>query len=328
MNKQQLTLEEKDNEVLSIDYRRQQIPQRVREIIETHMAIESEDAKQAGALGFMTRALAIATMPHRDPGTDVFQRTNGDFTLRMLAGSPEGLPFGSLPRMLVSWVSTECVRTQSPQLYLGDSLSEYMKELDLARTGGVRGNITRLGNQMSRLFGTMISANFSDEQNGLKKRFALRNVLMFDDVDVWWETKTPDGEGRWVGTLNVSKHFFEESRSAPIPIDLRVYRVLRNSPLALDIYTWLTYRFSYLSKPSGLIRWEALSNQFGSGYAADEQGLRNFKKAFLRELKRVLVIYTEARVRIVDDGIYLLPSPPHVKKLPKNQSLQQLLALD
>jgi hypothetical protein len=317
-----------DNDVLNIDYRRQHIPSRVREIIETHLAIESEDAKQAGALGFMTRALAIATMPHRDPGTDVFQRTNGDFTLRMLAGSPDGLPYGSLPRMLTSWATTECVRTQSPRLYLGDSLTEFMKELELARTGGKRGNITRLGNQMSRLFGTVINASFSDNESASKKRISLRNVVMFDDADIWWEPKTPDHDGRWVGTLNLNQKFFEESRQAPIPIDLRVYRVLRNSPLALDLYTWLTYRFSYLSKPSGLIRWEALANQFGSGYASDAQGLRDFKKAFLRELKRVHAIYTEARVRVVAEGINLLPSPPHVKKLPKKTTIQQLLALD
>jgi hypothetical protein len=316
---------DKEIDVLNIDYRRQQIPSRVREIIETHLAIESEDAKQAGALGFMTRALAIATMPHRDPGTDIFQRTNGDFTLRMLAGSPEGLPYGSLPRMLVSWATTECVRTQSPRLYFGDSLSDYMKQLELARTGGVRGNITRLHNQMARTFGTVINARFSDNQGGSKKQVSLRNVVMFDEADVWWEPKTPDHEGRWVGTLNMNQKFFEESLQAPIPIDLRVYRVLRNSPLALDLYTWLTYRFSYLSRQSGLIRWAALANQFGSGYAADAQGLRDFKKAFLRELKRVVAIYTEARVRVVDEGIYLLPSPPHVKKLPKKQSIQQLL---
>ena len=319
---------DQDNDELNIDYRRDHIPSRVREIIETHLAIESEDAKEAGALGFMTRALAIATMPHRDPGTDVFQRTNGDFTLRMLAGSPDGLPFGSLPRMLTSWATTECVRTQSPQLHLGDSLTEFMKELDLARTGGKRGNITRLGNQMSRLFGTVINASFTDNLNEVKKRIALRNIVMFDDADIWWEPKTPDTEGRWVGTLNLNQKFFEESRQAPIPIDLRVYRVLRNSPLALDLYTWLTYRFSYLRKPSGLIRWESLANQFGSGYASDAQGMRDYKKAFLRELKRVSAIYTEARIRVVDDGIHLLPSPPHVKKLPKKQSLQQLLNLD
>lgn len=323
----------KDENILDIDYKRQEVPLRVREIIETHLAIEAEDAKQAGTLGFMTRALAIATMPHRDPKTDSFQRTNGNFTLKMLSGSPEGLPFGTLPRMLVSWVTTECVRTQSPQLYLGESLAEYLRELGLSRGGGVRGNSTRVADQMARLFGTMISASFTDpasdqSAHAKRKSIHLRNVLLFDDANVWWEPKTPDHEGRWCGALNVSNNFFKECLAGPIPIDLRVYLVFRRSALAMDIYTWLTYRLSYLHKPSLLIRWEALANQFGSGYAQNEQGMRDFKKAFLRELKRVLGLYTEARVRVAEEGIYLLPSPPHVKKLPKGQSLQQRLALE
>ena len=35
-----------------------------------------------------------------------------------------GLPYGTLPRLLLAWVSTEAVRTQSPELILGDSLAE------------------------------------------------------------------------------------------------------------------------------------------------------------------------------------------------------------
>ena len=35
-----------------------------------------------------------------------------------------GLPYGTLPRLLLAWVSTEAVRTQSRELILGDSLAE------------------------------------------------------------------------------------------------------------------------------------------------------------------------------------------------------------
>lgn len=315
----------KDPNTLNIDYQRQEVPPRVREIIETHLAIETEDAKRAGTLGFMARALAIATMPHRDPKTDVFQRRNGKFTLRMVAGSGAGLPYGSLPRMLTSWVITECVRTRSPQLFLGESFSAYLKELGYAaRSGGERGNITRLRNQMRRLFGAVIVADYNDNREG----FELNHIRLVDHAKAWWQPKTPDGQGRWCGTLDITPNFFAEAIKAPIPIDTRVYQVFRSSPLAIDIYTWLTYRFSYLHRPSGLIRWEALAGQFGSSYAANDQGMRDFKKAFLRELKRVVQIYQDARLNVVDDGIFLFPSPPHIKKLSDGNSLQQLLSLD
>jgi hypothetical protein len=37
-------------------------------LISEALAIESRDAKEAGALGFMARVLIQATMPHSDPG--------------------------------------------------------------------------------------------------------------------------------------------------------------------------------------------------------------------------------------------------------------------
>ena len=48
-----------------INYQGGEVPGWVREVIEAHLAIEAEDAKSAGALGFMTRALVIATMPYK-----------------------------------------------------------------------------------------------------------------------------------------------------------------------------------------------------------------------------------------------------------------------
>ena len=50
----------------------------------------------------------------------------------------------------MAWVSTEAVRTQSRELVLGDSLSEFMRALGVySNSGRVH---TRLRNQMNRLF--------------------------------------------------------------------------------------------------------------------------------------------------------------------------------
>lgn len=37
---------------------------RLRRIVEAHLAIETQEAAEAGALGYMARALTLATMPH------------------------------------------------------------------------------------------------------------------------------------------------------------------------------------------------------------------------------------------------------------------------
>jgi len=166
------------------------VPSWIREVIETHLAIETEDAKKAGAPGFMARALVIATMPYKDQknpdGTpkESFTRQNGDFKLRIVAGYDGGIPFGIYPRLLMSWVTTEAVRKQSPVIELGDSLSIFLRDvLDLRSTGGgKRGTATRVSEQMKRLFGSLITAQYSGSQE--KRGFVMKNVLIADELEV------------------------------------------------------------------------------------------------------------------------------------------------
>ena len=105
-------------------------------------------------LGFMARLLALCCLPRTNPGNRLqYKRVNGPFTLYMTAGGGNKLPYGNLPRLILAWVSTEAVRTQSRVLILGSSLSEFMRTLGMEdRSGSPRGDRTRLRNQMDRLF--------------------------------------------------------------------------------------------------------------------------------------------------------------------------------
>ena len=102
-------------------------------------------------LGFMARLLALCSLPRTNPGDQhEFKRANGPYTLYMTAGAGNKLPYGSRPRLLLAWVCSEAVRTQSRELILGDSLSEFMRRLGIYSTSGDKH--TRLRNQMKRLF--------------------------------------------------------------------------------------------------------------------------------------------------------------------------------
>ena len=62
----------------------------------------------------------------------------------MTAGVNARLPYGNLPRLLLAWVCTEAVRTQSRELVLGRSLYEFMHKLGLTdRSSGANGERTR-----------------------------------------------------------------------------------------------------------------------------------------------------------------------------------------
>ena len=281
-------------------------------LVQQALLIEAKEAKDAGAVGFMARALTQATMPHRHTPDPVFTRKNGSFSLAMLAHPDVGLPYGSIPRLLVSWVTTEAVRTKSPVLELGPSLSAFMEVLDLAPTGGRWGTITRLKEQIERLFSCMVSCRYCDEVGGVSSG---AGFAIAKEYKLWWNPKSPAQLPLWKSTVTLSTDFFEEITNKPVPVDMRALKILKRSPMALDIYCWLTYRLSYLRKPTE-IPWPALQVQFGADYARDSHGLRNFKMKFLHHLRAVHIVYPEANVEDGEKGLLLKPSKPHVMQLP------------
>ena len=71
-------------------------------------------------LGFLARTMALCSLPRTNPGNrKEYKRVNGPYTLYMVAGGGNKLPYGNLPRLLIAWLCTEAVRTQSPDLVLG-----------------------------------------------------------------------------------------------------------------------------------------------------------------------------------------------------------------
>ena len=116
-------------------------------------------ASEADAdLGFMARTMALCSLPRTNPGNRLqYKRVNGRYKLIMTATGDHKLPYGNLPRLLMAWVSTEAVRTQSRELVLGRSLSEFMRALGIYNSGG--NPQTRLRNQMRRLFHCTVSAD-------------------------------------------------------------------------------------------------------------------------------------------------------------------------
>ena len=277
-------------------------PQSIDSLINQALAIDDDDAQEAGALGFMARAMVQATLPHRAVTGNEFERRNGNFTLTLQAPSKIGLPYGSIPRLLLAWVTTEAVKTKSRELELGDSMSGFMAELGLTPTGGANGSITRLKNQTRRLFSATVTASYEDD-----KQIADMGYRLADKSVLWWHSKDPEQAGLWKSIVTLSEHFFNEVIDRPVPIDMRAIKALKQSPMALDIYTWLTYRMSYLKSPS-VVSWASLALQFGSNYAQ----LRQFKAAFIDELKKVVLVYGQVQVEATELGLIIKPSLTHI----------------
>ncbi len=264
------------------------------------------DARGSDELAFMARMLVQATLPHSDPGKVAeFSRVNGSYRLSIQPGVGVGVPYGSYPRLVLAWLTTEAVQKKSRRLVLGDSLSSFMGELGLMPTGGRWGTITRLREQMKRLFSARIAAIYDDQD-----AFQMRSMEVATDVDLWWSPKHPDQATIFESVVVLGERFYRAILERPVPIDMRVLKALKRSPLGLDLYTWLTYRVSYLDAPTA-ISWDDLHEQFG----ADYNDTKNFARKCKRELTKIALVWPELKYKTPRGRLVLSPTPPHVAKL-------------
>ena len=284
---------------------------RHRDLLDAATAIEMEDARESGAVGYAARLWAQLSLPYKDPGeTGLWIRRNGSLTLRVLPGMTgakgelkSGYPYGVLPRYVLTWMSTEAVRTQSPILRLGNNLSDFMDRLGLSPTGGRNGTITRLNDQMRRL---LTSSMYVEDNREGDSRWGIAGAhfSVASGYQLWYNADDRRGEKPlWGSTITLADAFYDSIVSAPVPVDTRAFSALAGSPLKLDLLVWLSHRLGYVRRTQ-LVPWAALSEQFGSDYAR----LRDFKAVILRQLNDVLAVYPGANVSIAPNGLLLAPS--------------------
>ena len=255
-------------------------------------------------LGFMARLLVLCSLPRTNPGNRLqYKRANGPYSLIMTAVGKTKLPYGSLPRLLIAWICTEAVKTQSRELVLGRSLSEFMRALGLEPIGGVR---TRLRNQMKRLFSAHVSLVYED-----KRDMVIAGSQVADRAELWWNPRRPDERVLWESKIYLGEAFFQEIIRHPVPLDMNTLKALKRCSLGLDLYLWITYRTFALRAPLRLT-WRHLYRQFGtdSTKASDKQTVKFFRRRVLRELKKIKIAWPGLNYATAPGVLILYPSTP------------------
>ena len=222
------------------------------------------------------------------------------------------------PRLLMAWVSTEAVRTQSRLLVLGSSLSDFMRTLGIYHNSGGRGGVqTRLRNQMDRLFNAHVSLIYKDERGK-----ATVNTVIARRSEFWWNPKRPDESTLWESKIELSEDFFNEIIRHPVPLDMNTLRALKRSSLGLDLYLWLTYRIFTLKRPQRLT-WRQLYRQFGvdPAKASDNNTVQAFRYKMLRELQKIKLAWKDLNYSTAPGVLILLPSTPVIPPAPAAMSL-------
>jgi hypothetical protein len=267
-------------------------------------------------LGLTHRLLVQASLPVRDPKKDYWVRRGAQHQLVLHAQVYEdesgnkqhfGLPYGVIPRLILLHLATVVHETRSRDVYLGDSMRQFMRKIGMACTGGQNGTITRFKEQMRRLFTCRI-AFLAISQNGEKGvSLATADSSIAEDAVLWWDEE--GGSGRAQGCVRLSERFFESILESPVPLNLAAVAALRNSASSLDLYSWLSYRI-FTMKAHGQkqleVPWEALQRQLGSSTT----GKKDFRKEVLRALGEVRAVWPDLNTETPWGGGLVIKDSP------------------
>jgi Plasmid encoded RepA protein len=247
-------------------------------------------------LSYYTPILIQCTLPHSDPKTPSYAKTNGDFSLIVSSGfdrdgKPYGVPYGSLPRLVLAYIITRVIETGERYIDLSSHFSGFMKEIGY--TGNLRGNSRQaksVHNQLIRLLLASIRFEIS-EGTAEKGQMAGVNINIADEYRLWWNFRKPEQDSLWGSHIEISEKFRKAILSAPLPLRTDILKVHRKSPLVLDVYMWVSYRLFVMQstgQESIALGYGRLQEQFGTGI-----GEKDYRK-FRSRLKDAFVFVDES----------------------------------
>ena len=257
-----------------------------------------------GDLGFANNRLIQAAFPYRATPEHQWTSTNGSVEVTITALSANrGLPYGTYPRLLMIWLASKVTENAANydandparlKIFFGNHLGTFMRELGIDarystwtdfKGNPVNSNSERLRQQMLRLFNLNIHVS---EEIDTDEKFIDRttNTLASESLELHWDKHDPEYSFA-DSYVQLSEKFFNLLSSNPVPIDLGILRALKQSPMALDLYVWLTYRSFYARTPF-IVPVPALMEQFGTSRdPEDAKARRDFMNKFKRAVKKV-----------------------------------------
>ena len=154
------------------------------------------DRVQAVALeepipSFVHSALCAMSLPVRRPADETAPiiRQDGQYTLAItprpvlqrIDGQQRmavlGVPYGSLPRLVLIHIMTEAVRTRSRHIVLGSSFTDWMRRMGFRTVSyGPRGSATLIRQQLDRLLACEWTIRWDNETAAGEEEFAVKEA--------------------------------------------------------------------------------------------------------------------------------------------------------
>ena len=142
--------------------------------------------------------LIQCSFPHADPkDATTFTRKNGWLELTLSTTRPDaGLPYGVPARLLTIYCTSEAVRTNSPEIYLGDSVHDFLRRLDVPITRGARGRLSVYANQLLRLIRSTLTIDENIKGGAGRSGLHIRQALFVEEAQLWWDEARGQGRER------------------------------------------------------------------------------------------------------------------------------------
>lgn len=285
-----------------------QITRREEKLIEASALITAEPP--AGEdMAFTHAVLCQVGLPRSKIDGREFLRRSGSAWVSVQAGVlDEGrgpvtqpIPYGAMPRLALTWVSTYAKRNNTREIPIGGSAAEFLRFMGIESQGG---RYTTLRKQMHALAACRL-------QMGFKGRTF--NGQPVEQFDAWRANSKVEQRSLWPGVMILSEGYFQELAAYAVPLDNRALHALKGSALALDVYAWLAHRLHRIEGRPVILHWKSLREQFAQEYKGQDPD-KDFKKQFLHILRNVQAVYPQAKVKQVTGGLMLMSSPPPISK--------------
>ncbi len=271
---------------------------------------------------FLHSALCAMSLPVRKPVDETASiiRQDGQYTLvitprpvlRRIDGQQHmtilGVPYGSLPRLVLIHIMTEAVRRKSRHIVLGSSFTDWMRRMGFRTISyGPRGSATLIRQQLDRLLACEWMIRWDNETSKGNQEFAVKEVKLTNDY-----AGTNGAQGSFSREILLTDGFFEHLREHAVPLDENAVRQLRDSATALDLYTWLAYRLPRIGRNRpALLSWQQLAVHFGN----EGKNIRKFRQTVRDAWERhVSAVYPGARAEFDTTAIRLYASPPPLQR--------------
>jgi hypothetical protein len=279
-----------------------------RDVVEAAAAYLSDEDT---AIGYLYSGWCQAALPHRRlADTEGWQIQSEHTSLIVEPGMrlgaagkpiPVGIPYGSRAKLILIYLQTEAIRTQSREIELGRSLRAWLTRLGITVSGPSAAAVRDQAERISRCRLTFQIQKGS--ATGLMNQNIVDEAIFMDEAD----------EGRqgtlFLTTAKLSEGFFSQLTRHPVPLEEAAIKQLSNNSMALDAYAWLAYRLHSLRRPT-LVPWPSLMGQFGGGFGQ----IKHFKPRFLASVRLALAVYPGARVDEESEGLLLHNSKPPISR--------------